>query len=97
MIVVSCGDTWWKCRVVFAPLARYLAIPHTYMQPKLTHHPQAHMQDRLTTGYRHASRLAQASARHVDSQPQLQGLQQNLHDLWASVGDMWTTIVNDCA
>lgn len=83
MIVVSRGDVWWKCGGVFAPPARYLATPHTYTI--------IHMQDRLTTCYRHASKLAQASARHVDSQSGLQGLQQNLHDLWTSVGDMWTT------
>ena len=89
MNVVSCGDVWWKCKVVSAPPATYVAPPHT---PTIIH-----VQDRLTTCYRHASRLAQAGARHVDSQPQLQGLQQNLHDLWTSVGDMWTTIVDDCA
>ena len=88
-IVVSRGDTWWICEGVSAPLSICIAQAHTSTI--------IHMQDRLTTGYRHASRLAQAGARHVDSQPGLQGLQQNLHDLWASVGNMWTTIVDDCA
>ena len=91
MIVVSCGASWWICGVVFAPLARYLAITHTYtnshMQSKLTHHPQAHVQDRLTTPFSHASSVALCSASHVDMQAKLR----------TSVVDMWGTMWTICA
>ena len=95
MIVVSCGDVWWNRKVVVAPLARYLAISHTYAQSKLTHHPQAHMQDRLTTPFSRASKVAPCSASSVaahflcaSSVADMQAkLRTSVVDMW---GIMWT-------